>query len=310
MMETTAVPQEHANQFASFSTEALKKTFDDMNEAIHAKATTVSRDLSSFKSGLENLLPYLNEMQSFLSQRGSAKEKLHAAGLPTWTAWFEKFNEHTKLNVTLRAVQKQLAKLRSTKPRKNPDPPVSIPQRDQRRLLKVNQYANEMVAAIENGANYSEPLRDYKKVAMDSVRIGQLLESGELNVDSEGESPAPALVAAADSVNSAPVTQMAVSAASQETPVNPQPLPLPKHGDWSGLVASVNKLSGKHLKAVLSGLEADVAANALEKFAQKIAQTYCSYEYGMAELQVTVSVLSRKASVAEKEKFGLVHGAA
>jgi hypothetical protein len=124
MSEMTAPQEKLANQFASVEICALKKTFIDLNDLIYAKATGVSEHLSSANRTLEDLLPYLGEMQSFLSQRGSGHNQFRKAGLPSWTKWFRKFNAETGLDVSIRAVQKQLAKARGTKPRKKSEHPA------------------------------------------------------------------------------------------------------------------------------------------------------------------------------------------
>ena len=162
-MSIDTAETELANEFASFTPEALKKHFDDLNEAIRAKAEPVKQNLCLLKSGVDDLVPHLAVMQSFLSQRGSARDKFRKAHLPTWTTWFKSFNKDTGLNVTLRAVQKQLANLRGAYKREKSDPPVKLSAKNQRRLLTVHQYANEIVAAVENSADCSEVMREYRR---------------------------------------------------------------------------------------------------------------------------------------------------
>jgi len=299
---------ELANQFASLSTDGLRTTFDDLNAAILKRADVVSRHILSLDSSVDDLLPFLGEMQSLLSQRGSNRKGYREACLPTWTKWFKNFKTQTGLSFTIRAVQKQLAKLRGAKKTKKSAHHVHLSTKTQSRLLKVNMFANEMVAAIEHGVDYSEPLREYKRFALDTGKLAALVEgTPETEVESQ---VAPLQVAPASPPSPEVETETAAASESLPSPSPADSIPVPKHGDWSGLVANVNKLCGKHLKAVLAELDAEVAATALEKFAQKLAQTYCSYEHGLSELRVTVNVLSRKASEAEKRKYGLVHGAA
>lgn len=74
MTEANTTEEQLANQFASFSPEALKRTYDDLNSTIQANAKPVSRDLSSLKTGLEALLPPLDEMSSGLSRKVAVPE--------------------------------------------------------------------------------------------------------------------------------------------------------------------------------------------------------------------------------------------
>jgi len=299
-MSSDTAETELANQFASFTSEALKKHFDDLNEAIRAKAEPVKQNLCLLKSGVDDLVPQLAIMQSFLSQRGSARDKFRKAQLPTWTRWFKSFNKDTGLNLTLRAVQKQLAKLRGAHKREKSDPPVKLSAKNQRRLLTVHQYANEIVAAVENSADCSEVVREYKKVAMDSVRIGQLLESAVTDDDAVEQSATPAPVAAVENIEAAPV--IAIAAGTQVVQPPARSVSLPKPGDCSGLVSNISQLCGDHLKAGLKGLEPEVMADVYGKFVQRLAQMYCIRTSGSAlEMKVTVEYVGRKLTISPRE---------
>jgi hypothetical protein len=299
-MSIDTAETELANEFASFTPEALKKHFDDLNEAIRAKAEPVKQNLCLLKSGVDDLVPHLAVMQSFLSQRGSARDKFRKAHLPTWTTWFKSFNKDTGLNVTLRAVQKQLAKLRGAYKREKSDPPVKLSAKNQRRLLTVHQYANEIVAAVENSADCSEVMREYKKVAMDSVRIGQLLESAATDDDAVEQTPAQVPVAAAEGIKAPPV--IPVPAATQKPQPRARSVSLPKPGDCSGLVSNISQLCGDHLKAGLEGLEPEVMTRVFGTVIQRLAQMYCVGSSGSGvEMKVTVEYVGRKPPTFAKE---------
>jgi hypothetical protein len=145
------------------------------------KTIAVIAGLAAVNRDWDELLPLLDEMQSFLSQRGESRDKLRAADLPGWGDWFKSYKQDTGLNVTLRAVQKRLASFRAkgAKSRKKPYPVPHLSVKNQRRLLKAQQFANEMVAAIDNGANYAEPVKLYKQIAMDSRELNGLLQQNE-----------------------------------------------------------------------------------------------------------------------------------
>ena len=299
-MSSDTAETELANQFASFTPEALKKHFADLNEAIRAKAEPVKQNLCLLKSGVDDLVPHLAVMQSFLSQRGSARDRFRKAQLPTWTTWFKSFNKDTGLNVTLRAVQKQLAKLRGVHQREKSDPPVKLSAKNQRRLLTVHQYANEIVAAVENSADCSEVVREYKKVAMDSVRIGQLLESAVTDDDAVEQPPTPVPVAAVENIKAAPV--IAIAAGTQVVQAPTRSVSPPKPGDCSGLVSNISQLCGDHLKAGLEGLEPEMMTQVFGTVVQRLAQMYCVDASGSAvELTVTVQKITRKAPMSCKE---------
>jgi hypothetical protein len=285
MTDIVNTDEKLANQFASFSPEALKKTFAELDADLRSKARVVAEDLSSIKKRLDDLLPLLDEMQSFLSQRGTARDKFQDAGLPTWSAWLKAFKAEVGLNVTLRAVQKQLSKLRGTK-RKKPDPPVNLSQRDQRRLLSAQQFANEMVKAIDCGADPSVPLADYKRVAMDSDKITALFDGLTCNEVAESIASSGAPIDLAEVPRAVVQPQPKDSA---ETVQTDESLPLPRAGAWVDLASNVQLLCAEHFSAALGGLDADVMADVFAKFAQRLAQSVCRCPSGSAlDLKIKV----------------------
>lgn len=56
----------------------------------------------------EEVLPLLDRMNMFLSQRS----EMHTLGLPSWTRWFEDYQKRTRLDLSLRTVQRKLKELR------------------------------------------------------------------------------------------------------------------------------------------------------------------------------------------------------
>jgi hypothetical protein len=174
-----AVPSGLANQFASLDAVARHKHYLTLNATIREKSESVVDGLATAKRALEELTPYLSEMQALLSQRGNERDR--NADLPNWTEWFERFKEETKMEITLRAAQKRIAAFRDKKEnREKPEPQLTLSQKEQRRLLQVQQCANEMVKALENGGDYMRPLEEYKRVAMPSEQLDTILRKSSL----------------------------------------------------------------------------------------------------------------------------------
>ena len=109
-------PKKLANRFASLDAEQTKKAFSDLNEEIEKKSDAAESALEGARYKLAELVPKIAEMQSLLSQRGEKRRVvLMQAGLPTWTKWYGSFKEQHGLRLSLRGIQKRLAKLRDRK---------------------------------------------------------------------------------------------------------------------------------------------------------------------------------------------------
>jgi hypothetical protein len=186
--------------------ETLKKEFEELNSAAHEQATLVPVACAALGTALDELMPILAKMQSLLSQRGENRDLFRDAEIPTWSEWWKSYKKETGLRSCLRTVQRKLKEHRSLgKPveesSKRPVPPLHLSSRDQRRVLKALQYANEMADALNHDHEYRGFLREYNRVALDSDNIEQMLENipveAEFGVISRGHtapaSAAPAL---------------------------------------------------------------------------------------------------------------------
>jgi hypothetical protein len=85
---------------------------------------------------------------------------------------------------------------------------------------------------------------------------------------------------------------------------------LPKSGDCSGLVSSVSRICGNHLKAALEGLEPEVMTSVFGRFVKRLAQMYCVRPSGSAvDMNVTVEYVGSKpptfANGASREQRGV-----
>ena len=111
--EATRSSEKLANQFASFDAEKTKKVFSELDEDIRKKSDAAVSALERAVDRWEDLVPKIAEMQALLSQRGEKRRAvLTQAGLPTWTQWFDSFMKKRGQRLSLRSIQKKLAKLR------------------------------------------------------------------------------------------------------------------------------------------------------------------------------------------------------
>lgn len=174
-----------ANQFASFNAAQTRQQYEELAAAIQEKSERLDSALTAAENVWDELLPHLRQMQALLSQRGKDRQKvLSKAKLPTWSDWFAAFRKQRRWPTTLRAVQKHLAALRGPTERKKSQPTPKLSPRNQERLLEAQQCGNELVAALENGADYSGPLKEFKRVALDPEKLSSILEAREGTGDS------------------------------------------------------------------------------------------------------------------------------
>ena len=295
---TTTTP-ELATRVASSepqTVEALRETFNELDVSANEKAKGVAHASAASGTAWDKLLPVLSEMQSLLSQRGRNRDLFRDAELPTWTEWWETFKKEKGLPDTLHTVQVHLSKYRSmdkatdSPQTKRPTPPRQFSKVDRERLLEAAQYGNELVTALDNHADYTEPLREFKRVAMGSDRIGRLLEDqgsdrGVRILTDTPTAPATATAAATVSAPPVPIEQVALP---------PKPLPMPKAGDCSGLFNFVNDTCGGQITATFKGLSPDLMADVFGEFVTKLAQAHCHFDREAGEISVTVQYVSAK----------------
>jgi hypothetical protein len=288
---TTPAEQKLANQFATLDTDELRKTYNLLNDAIREKTKPVVEALESANHHWDELLPHLDDMQSMLSQRGEARDKLRAANLPGWSEWFKLYKKDTGLGVTLRAVQKRLAKFRAKDIKKSgkPDSGSNLSKKKQKQLVEAPQCANEKVGAMDGGGDSTQALKTYKQVAMDCDQPGKLPKSIATG-ESSGSAAAPGLKlakavieqgfgdrfpTALQVLESANVPVPSVPAQVQkQTDAKPSP-PMPKGGDWKRMLMSYTELLGKHTDAVFAELDERTLTAAFSNFAQGIADFLC-----------------------------------
>jgi hypothetical protein len=280
-------------EFFPADPETFKKTYKELNDVVTDKARLIVGACKSLNSRWAELLPTLDQMQSFLSQRGDARGMLREAKLPTWSEWWKSFESASGLYASLRTMQKHLSKYRSTgqEKQRRSDPPVRLSSSDQRRALRALQCANEMVEAFNNHRDPVAPLREYNRIAIGADRIGEMLE----NIPADAE---PFLVSRA---SAAPADRAAVLVADQiaipqEQIPRPNPIKMPEPGDRSGLFNMVNDTCGTQIRAALMGLPPDLMANVFGEFVRKLANMHCQYDREAGELKVAVEYFPNRPS--------------
>lgn len=287
----TAVRDELVKPFTSFcgvEPDGVKDRYNWLNESANEKGTLIENGTCDLSKAWAEFLPVLDEIQSLLSQRGSAREMLRDANLPLWSEWLEAFQKKSGLNCTVRTLYNHLSRYRAIgkEKRKRAEPPVRLPAKDQKRVLTALQFANEMVDALDHGGNYLEPLEGYRRVAIEPDRIAQLLEiipPDEVSFGSPGTLPLTAIP---------PVVAPGLSPTFPAT-IQPSVL-MPSVGDWGRLVEMVNASCGSQIDATLDGLRPEMAAYALGKFVGELAKLHYRYDPAAGEIAVTVSYIERR----------------
>jgi hypothetical protein len=279
--------------------EALKNEFEILNSSAEEQAKLVVPAATALNDACGDLVLILTKMQSLLSQRGENRELFADSGMPTWSQWWESYQKKTGLGISFRTVQRKLKNVRSLgKPAeelgKRPDPPLHLSSRDQRRVLKALQCANEMVDALNHGADHRPALDDYNRIALDRDSIDQMLEATIPPVvevalmSSTSTAPAPA----------APDVAEIPGVLPSRTP-QPSPLRMPKGGDHSTLFDVVNDRCAGEIHSCLADLPPDLMAMAIGSLVRKLTNMYCHYDREAGEIVVNVEYVSLKPSAFE-----------
>ena len=277
--------------------EALNETYTALNESAYQKAKLILDRSISVNIAWAEFLPVLAQMQSLLSQRGDAREESRETGLPRWKVWLKDFQNQSGLNVSVRTVQKHLARYREIgkEKRQRSDRPAKSSRKDQERLPQTApRDGKELVEALDNGVSFHEALREYIQTAVDPKYIERVLEAMPTKADANALSIKPAAPATA--------TTMSVAippAITREPTPAPRKLHMPKPGNWSGLCDYVNDSCGEGIEAAFAGLEPVPMADNLGKFMKRIVEQHCRYNRAAGEIKVTVEFVRRKSSVME-----------
>jgi hypothetical protein len=90
----------------------IQQEFLDLNAKITAKLDIFTSKASDAKRSFDELIPYLDQMQAMLSERGCYRKLMNTLGLPTWSGWFKNFEKRCALDYSLRTVQRRLKERR------------------------------------------------------------------------------------------------------------------------------------------------------------------------------------------------------
>lgn len=102
--QTREISSPVETRYESLNVEATRKAYSELNAALEGLAGTIVHTM-------KQIVPYLAEMQSLLSQRGDRRKSvLKKAGLPTWSKWAANYAE--RLDCTVRTIQLHIKYLR------------------------------------------------------------------------------------------------------------------------------------------------------------------------------------------------------
>jgi hypothetical protein len=178
---------------------ATEKTYAALNDHLRSKGKNIADDLSGVYFSLDALAKPLAEMRALLSQRGKNRRKvLRDAKLPGWTAWFKNYKEEIKLDASLRTMQRKMKILEDPDKRKSnangggSEKKLTLNGKQAERLLAANLCANDMVAAIESGADYTPSMKEFKKLTLDADKVTEILETHQAKPQTaDGEQLSP-----------------------------------------------------------------------------------------------------------------------
>ena len=183
--------------FESLGADETKAAFSELDALLTGLAATVVHTL-------DQMVPYLANMQSLLSQRGKDRKKvLRQAGLPTWTEYATGYAN--KLDCSLRTIQDHITELHRTGrsgPSRKPKNqqhcrdtnkrarPWHADARDSRALAEAQLAINDLIAAYEAGVELEPAYQSYKAVAVSPAKLNSILdvatgETPKVDVDAE-----------------------------------------------------------------------------------------------------------------------------
>jgi hypothetical protein len=159
-----------------------KKTIDDLTGKFVNKAGEAKR-------AQDDILPYLADMQSLLSKKGTNHKLVIAARkqghkIPWWTEYYESYKD--RLWESLRTMERRIAAYRNdpTSPitKADRDPVPHFNRAERKALIEGNHCAVEIVAALEGGRDAKQEIAEFKAV-MDSERLDDIMQAHEQEPD-------------------------------------------------------------------------------------------------------------------------------
>jgi hypothetical protein len=160
-------------RYDTLGVEGTRKVYTELNSALEELATTVVRTM-------EEIVPYLARMQRLLSQRGADRKiVLKKAGLPTWTKWAEGYA--ASLHCTLRTIQRHILLVREDHVQRalgqgsaaektiggsGVPKQARLDVRQQAALVRAQMAANDLAAALKDGAEWNPALAKFESVAI------------------------------------------------------------------------------------------------------------------------------------------------
>ena len=171
---TTGDNRRELVDYKKLDVQSAKAMFEQINTTLNGLVDQVTRTL-------EEMTPYLAEMQALTSQRGAKKSVLKAAGIPKWSIFGKSFA--AKLQCSFRTIQRAVKLHRdagegSTVHGPNNQrrrKPIGLTSRQQTALLEAQVAANDLVLALESGRDYERALTSYKRAAVSRDKLDDMV---------------------------------------------------------------------------------------------------------------------------------------
>lgn len=166
--------------YKKLDVQSAKAMFEQINTALDGLVDQVTRTL-------EEMTPYLAEMQALTSQRGAKRSVLKAAGIPRWSIFGKSFS--AKLQCSFRTIQRAVKLHRDATEgatgqgtsNQRRQKPIGLTSRQQAALVKAQVAAHDLVLDLESGRNYERALASYRKAAVSPANLDEMVNvvSGE-----------------------------------------------------------------------------------------------------------------------------------
>lgn len=159
--------------YKKLDVQSAKAMFEQINTTLNGLVDQVTQTL-------EEMTPYLAEMQSLTSQRGAKRSVLKAAGIPKWSIFGKSFS--AKLQCSFRTIQRAVKLHRSAKggtvqrpSNQRRQKPIGLTSRQQTALVNAQVAANDLVLTLESGRDYQRALASYKQTAVSREKLDDMV---------------------------------------------------------------------------------------------------------------------------------------
>jgi hypothetical protein len=160
--------------YRKLDVQSAKAMFEQINTTLNGLVDQVTQTL-------EEMTPYLAEMQALTSQRGAKKSVLKAAGIPKWSIFGKSFS--AKLQCSFRTIQRVVKLHRDAGEgstvhgpnNQRRQRPIGLTSRQQTALVEAQVAANDLVLALESSRDYERALASYKRAAVSRDKLDDMV---------------------------------------------------------------------------------------------------------------------------------------